>query len=198
MKKLNNFKNFLFEKHQVLFEDYKESLYKNARTIKSAIEVNNFSVFKKLLNKDNVNDTINEYNTNILGYCISYSGHARYDMVKYIISTFPNVELKKNDLLTMINFDRKKIITIIYPLIRDKYINIQIYKLSILHYAANKQNIWLVNRLLKDDADITISPEGKTFIDYIKNKNQLEKIKKRFPEKYKKALILQKTNKFNL
>jgi hypothetical protein len=198
MKKLNNFKNFLFEKHQVLFEDYKESLYKNTRTIKSAIEVYNFSVFKNLLNKDNVNDTINDYNTNILGYCISYSGHARYDMVKYIISTFPNVELKKNDLLTIINFDRKKIITIIYPLIRDKYINIQIYKLSILHYAANKQNIWLVNRLLKDDADITISPEGKTFIDYIKNKNQLEKIKKRFPEKYKKALILQKTNKFNL
>jgi len=177
-----------------LFEDYKKS-YKNVRTIERTIEVNNFPVFVELLNKDNVNDSIKEYHTNVLGYCIDY---LRYDMVRYIISNFPNVELNKKDILNIINFDRKRMIKTIYPLIRDKYMNILIYNLSILHYAANKQNIWLVNRLLEDDADITISPEGKVFIDYIKNKNQLEKIKRKFPNKYKKAIILKQTKKFNI
>jgi len=189
-----------------LYEKIKDSDRRYVNDIWYAIEEDNFELFKKMINKDIIND-INVYDRNILSYCIDY---LRLEMLEYIVDNYSDVvELQEDTLMSIVNYGQTKIIKLIYPIIR-KYKNIKFEnkELSLLLLAAHKGNFWLILALLSDDVDITVTKSGKTFIDFIeatrpalvnlRKETFLKTIQEKYPEKYKEALLKKRARKFKI
>jgi len=181
-----------------LFEEWNNLYPKDSIWV--SIEKNDINTFKEKLNDKNIND-VNAWNRNVLRYCIDY---LRIDMIKYISEKFYKTAIIQPDtLLSIVNYNNLNIIMIIYKIIRkDK--NIKFFEdLSLLHLASHKANFWLIKQLLRDDVDITITSNGKTFVDfldklYIAYNYKIDELKKEFPDAFKKAMKLKQIKKFKI
>jgi len=177
---------------------YEHFVNKNKKLI-DAINKNDFNTIKKIVNK---NFNLNE---KYFGYTILITAiineNIDIKIIKYLIKLGADINITDDNNRSPLNWaiyvGNIEIVKLLIKLGADIN-NIDFYGDSLLIIAAIQQKYDILFLLLSLDINWFIkNKQGYFFLDYLKY-DEIQLIKKLYPENYKKYLKLQKSEKFNL